>query len=74
MKRFSIVAAAALLTVVGAGAFAQTTPNRANQSGEMRGAERAGQVRDQNQQRRDAAENKGKSAEKRASKAKKDKK
>ncbi len=74
MKRFSIVAAAALLTVVSAGAFAQTTPNRANQSGETRGAERASQVRDQNQQRHDAAEKKGKSAEKRAATAKKDKK
>jgi len=74
MKRFSIAVAAVLLTFVSASAFAQTTPNRANQGGETRGAERAGQVRDQNQQRRDAADTKGKSAEKRATNAKKDKK
>lgn len=74
MKRLSIIAAAVLLTFVSADAFAQTTPNRANQGGETRGAERAGQVRDQNQQRRDAAETKGKSVEKRAANAKKDKK
>ncbi len=74
MKRLGIVFAAALLTFVSAGAFAQTTPNRSNQGGEARGAERAGQVRDQNPQRRDAAETKGKGAEKRAANAKKDKK
>lgn len=73
MNRLSI-AAAALLTFVSAGAFAQTTPGRSNQGGETRGAERASQMRDQNQQRRDAAETKGKSAEKRAEKAKKEKK
>ena len=74
MKRFSIVTAAVLLTLVSASTFAQTTPNRSNQSGETRGAERASQVRDQNQQRRDTADTKGKSAEKRAATAKKDKK
>lgn len=73
MNRLSVVAAA-LLTFVSANAFAQTTPSRSNQGGETRGAERAGQVREQNQQRRDAAETKGKSAEKRVEKAKKEKK
>lgn len=74
MKRLSIVTAAILLTFVSGGVFAQTAPNRSNQSGETRGAERASQVREQNQQRRDAAETKGKSAEKRVEKAKKEKK
>ncbi len=74
MKRLSIATAAVLLTFVSGSAFAQTTPNRANQGGDTRGAERASQVRDQNQQRRDAADTKGKSTEKRAANAKKDQK
>lgn len=74
MKRLGILFVAALLTVVSGGAFAQSSPSRSNQGGETRGAERASQVRDQNQQRRDATDAKGKSADKGAAKVKKDKK
>lgn len=74
MKRLGLVLAAAMLTFVSAGAFAQSSSSRSNQGGETRGAERASQVHDQNQQRRDAAETNGKGAEKRAANAKKDKK
>jgi hypothetical protein len=59
MRRIlTIAAAGSLLLLSSAAAFAQqpATPERSNKAGEVRGKERADQVKGQNEQRRSTAE------------------
>lgn len=69
MKRSMLLASAVLLAIAGMPALAQQQPDRANKAGEVRGKDRASQVREMNDSKKDTT--KGKSEARKSEKAKK---
>lgn len=57
MKKFAVLAATAVfaLAMSGGPALAQKTPERSNKSGEVRGQDRANQVKDMNEKKKSSA-------------------
>lgn len=62
MQKFAAAIAIVALALSGAPALAQKAPERSNKAGEVRGKDRAAQVKEMNEKNK--AEKKGKSAEK----------
>ena len=68
MKKITVLAAALALAMSGGPVLAQKAPERSNKSGEVRGQDRASQVKDMNEKKKASA---GQKAEGKAKAAKK---